>query len=72
MQLKNSRAWGLDTTKRMMAEIGDFIKCFNQPTYRGMRVNGVRGADLFEPAWYQRVLACHPGTSRKSADARSY
>ena len=24
------------------AEIEDFIEGFNQPTYRGMRVNGVR------------------------------
>jgi hypothetical protein len=26
----------------MLAEIEDFIEGFNQPTYRGMRVNGVR------------------------------
>jgi hypothetical protein len=26
------------------AEIEDFLKGFNQPTYRGMRVNGVRVA----------------------------
>jgi hypothetical protein len=26
----------------MEAEIEDFIEGFNQPTYRGMRVNGVR------------------------------
>ena len=28
----------------MEAEIEDFIEGFNQPTYRGMRVNGVRVA----------------------------
>jgi hypothetical protein len=26
------------------AEIGDFLEGFNQPTYRAMRVNGVRVA----------------------------
>jgi hypothetical protein len=26
----------------MLAEIEDFLGGFNQPTYRGMRVNGVR------------------------------
>ena len=28
--------------KEIMAEIEDFIDGFNQPTYRGMRINGVR------------------------------
>jgi hypothetical protein len=28
----------------MEAEIEDFLEGFNQPTYRGMRVNGVRVA----------------------------
>jgi hypothetical protein len=28
----------------MQAEIEDFLEGFNQPTYRGMRVNGVRAA----------------------------
>jgi len=28
--------------EEMLAEIDDFLKGFNQPTYRGMRVNGVR------------------------------
>jgi hypothetical protein len=28
----------------MEAEIEDFLEGFNQPTYRGMRVNGVRAA----------------------------
>jgi hypothetical protein len=27
----------------MMAEIEDFLEGFNQPTYRGMWINGVRG-----------------------------
>jgi hypothetical protein len=27
-----------------LAEIEDFIEGFNQPTYRGMRINGVRVA----------------------------
>jgi hypothetical protein len=26
----------------MLAEIEDFIEGFNQPTFRGMRINGVR------------------------------
>jgi hypothetical protein len=30
--------------EEMQAEIEDFIEGFNQPTYRGMRVNGVRVA----------------------------
>jgi hypothetical protein len=30
--------------EEMPAEIEDFIEGFNQPTYRGMRVNGVRVA----------------------------
>ena len=28
----------------MLAEIEDFIEGFNQPTYRGMRVNGASGS----------------------------
>jgi hypothetical protein len=28
--------------EKMLAEIEDFIEGFNQPTYRGMRVHGVR------------------------------
>jgi hypothetical protein len=28
--------------EEMEAEIEDFLEGFNQPTYRGMRVNGVR------------------------------
>jgi hypothetical protein len=30
--------------KGMLAEIEDFIEDFNQPTFRGIRVNGVRVA----------------------------
>ena len=30
--------------EEMNAEIEDFLEGFNQPTYRGMRVNGVRVA----------------------------
>jgi hypothetical protein len=30
--------------EELQAEIEDFIEGFNQPTYRGMRVNGVRVA----------------------------
>jgi hypothetical protein len=30
--------------EEMMAEIEDFIEGFNQPTYRGMRINGQRVA----------------------------
>jgi hypothetical protein len=28
--------------EEMLQEIEDFIEGFNQPTYRGMRINGVR------------------------------
>jgi hypothetical protein len=35
----------------MLAEIEDFIEGFNQPTYRGMRINGQRGRYLVIPAW---------------------
>jgi hypothetical protein len=28
----------------MLAEIEDFLEGFNQPTYRGMRINGQRPA----------------------------
>jgi hypothetical protein len=30
--------------EEMLAEIEDFIEGFNQPTYRGMRINGQRVA----------------------------
>jgi hypothetical protein len=35
----------------MEAEIEDFLKGFNQPTYRGTRVDGVRVQTLVIPAW---------------------
>jgi hypothetical protein len=35
--------------EQTLAEIEDFIEGFNQPTYRGMRVNGVR-----VPTWSSR------------------
>jgi hypothetical protein len=34
-----------------MAEIEDFLEGFNQPTYRGMRVNGVRVATWSSRGW---------------------
>ena len=30
--------------EEMLAEIEDFLESFNQPTYRGMRINGQRVA----------------------------
>jgi hypothetical protein len=39
-----------------LAEIEDFLEGFNQPTYRGMRVNGVRVA-----TWSGAPLAVGPG-----------
>jgi len=36
--------------EEMAAEIEDFLEGFNQPTYRGMRVNGVRVATWSIPA----------------------
>jgi len=40
------RAMMMDVAAKAMrnAEIEDFLEAFNQPTYRGMRVNGVRAA----------------------------
>ena len=40
----------------MLAEIEDFIEGFNQPTYRGMRINGGPGGYLVEPAWLKPVV----------------
>jgi hypothetical protein len=38
--------------EQTLAEIEDFIEGFNQPTYRGMRVNGVRVAtSSFQHGW---------------------
>jgi hypothetical protein len=36
------------------AEIEDFLEGFNQPTYRGMRINGQRGRYVVIPAWVVR------------------
>jgi hypothetical protein len=35
--------------EEMQQEIEDFIEGFNQPTFRGMRVNGVRVATWSHP-----------------------
>jgi hypothetical protein len=37
--------------EEMLAEIEDLIEGFNQPTYRGLRINGVRVA-----TWSSRVM----------------
>ena len=39
------------------AEIEDFLEGFNQPTYRGMRVNGQAGRYLVIPRWMVRGQA---------------
>jgi hypothetical protein len=44
--------------EEMLAEIEDFIEGFNQPTYRCMRVNGVRVATWSSPigvVWRQHA-----------------
>jgi hypothetical protein len=47
--------------EEMLAEIEDFLEGFNQPTYRGMRTNGVRVATWSsEHGW--------SGNSRPEAD----
>jgi hypothetical protein len=35
--------------EEMMAKIEDFLEGFNQPTYLGVRVGGVRAQTLVEP-----------------------
>jgi hypothetical protein len=55
--------------EEMLAEIEDFLEGFNQPTYRGMRVNGVRGADLVEPARIEWALVAPARTSRRERSA---
>jgi hypothetical protein len=62
--------------EEMLAEIEDFIEGFNQPTYRGMRVNGVRvatwssrhglsGDSRPEAEWlHDGLQGCGPGTLR--------
>jgi len=49
--------------EEMLEEIEDFIEGFNQPTYRGMRVNGVRIATWSsQHGW--------PGDSQRCSDER--
>jgi hypothetical protein len=40
--------------EEMLAEIEDFIEGFNQPTYRGMRINGKAGRYVVIPRWVVR------------------
>jgi hypothetical protein len=49
--------------QEMLAEIEDFIEGFNQPTHRGMRINGQRVQTWFEPARLKRDVV-HPRPSR--------
>ena len=49
------------TELEMEAEIEDFLEGFNQPTYRGMRVSGVRVA-----TWSSQHVWC--GNSRPKAE----
>jgi hypothetical protein len=37
--------------EEVLAEIEDFIEGFNQPTYRGMRINGQRVATWLIQGW---------------------
>jgi hypothetical protein len=37
--------------EEMLAEIEDFLEDFNQPTYRAMRINGVRVATWVIARW---------------------
>ena len=48
----------LDQAAKAMkdAKIEDFLGGFNQPTYRAMRINGVRVPGLVEPAWLQQAV----------------
>ena len=40
--------------EQTLAEIEDFIEGFNQPTFRGIRVNGVRVGNLVIQKWVVR------------------
>jgi hypothetical protein len=42
--------------EEMLAEIEDFLEGFNQPPYRGMRINGQKGRYLVIPAWLERAV----------------
>jgi hypothetical protein len=44
MMMDIDRAAKAMRDEEMLAEIEDFIEGFNQPTFRGMRTNGVRVA----------------------------
>ena len=44
MMMDVDRAAKVVRQEEMNSEIEDFIEGFNQPTYRGMRINGVRVA----------------------------
>jgi hypothetical protein len=44
MMMDVDQAAQATTEGEIEAEIEDFLEAFNQPTYRGMRVNGVRVA----------------------------
>jgi hypothetical protein len=41
----------------MLAEIEDFLEGFNQPTYRGMRVSGVRVATWTSTGGWSAIAA---------------
>jgi hypothetical protein len=45
--------------EEMLGEIEDYLEGFNQPTYRGMRVNGGTGAGLVEPARLERNVGAN-------------
>jgi len=62
----------------MLAEIEDFIEGFNQPTYRGMRINGQRVATWSSQhgwsgdTWPDAASArrCDTGNERRRAGAQ--
>jgi hypothetical protein len=52
--------------EEMQPEIEDFLEGFNQPTYRGMRVNGVRVHTSSSQQMHERAeVAQHEETTRK-------
>jgi hypothetical protein len=58
----------------MQAEIEDFLEGFNQPIYRGMRING-SGGHVVAPARHERVVelprAQYDETTRKDFSLRT-
>jgi hypothetical protein len=48
--------------EQTLAEIEDFIEGFNQPTYRGMRINGP-GRYVVEPSWLEWPMRFSEGTA---------